>query len=472
MLRQKALQAHGDVCAYGLKVAPKMQVARSRPCRSWRPYPLLAVPPSALTGSSQTAAASVTTPHSGYHYDGSPRRFFEGWYWKVALPEEGDAFALIYSVEDPGGSGPHAGVGVQVMGPGDGYCCQFSRRTDGFWASRSQLALGASLLGRSTGAAPPPLGDMVPQSSFDAAVVQGFQASSTLQQGAIVACEEGTPGAPLSSVASASWSLTITPLYGWGDAAAPTQRATAGWLSVLSVFEPHWQVMMSHGLASGWLQWGDRRYEFRDAPTYAEKNWGGGFPSKWHWLQCNTWDGQPGLAVTAVGARRALLLGAQGLGLGEEDVGLVGITWSGGFIEMVPWTAELEWEVQPWGSWRMRAVSGEHEVELEAECSPDTGTVLRAPTIAAGLAPFCKDTFQGKARLRVWLRGMRASGAAQPLIDASTTSAALEVGGGPWWTTWSAKAAMREPFRSLVQLPLDVAAISKLVPSELKPPGL
>lgn len=48
---------------------------------------------------------------------------------------------------------------------------------------------------------------------------------------------------------------------------------------------------MSHGLASGHLQWGDKRYEFKDAPSYGEKNWGGGFPSKWHWVQCNTFDG-------------------------------------------------------------------------------------------------------------------------------------------------------------------------------------
>ena len=33
------------------------------------------------------------------------------------------------------------------------------------------------------------------------------------------------------------------------------------------------------------------RYEFQDAPSYAEKNWGGGFPSKWHWVQCNSFDG-------------------------------------------------------------------------------------------------------------------------------------------------------------------------------------
>ncbi len=51
------------------------------------------------------------------------------------------------------------------------------------------------------------------------------------------------------------------------------------------------QVLMAHGTASGWLQWGGQRYEFSNAPAYAEKNWGGGFPSKWHWIQCNSFDG-------------------------------------------------------------------------------------------------------------------------------------------------------------------------------------
>jgi hypothetical protein len=31
------------------------------------------------------SSSSVTTPHSGYHWDGSDRRFFEGWYWKVCI---------------------------------------------------------------------------------------------------------------------------------------------------------------------------------------------------------------------------------------------------------------------------------------------------------------------------------------------------------------------------------------------------
>eukprot|EP00951_Prasinocladus_malaysianus_P040454 scaffold465453_cov37-Prasinocladus_malaysianus.AAC.1 len=29
------------------------------------------------------APGAVRTPHSGYHFDGRPERFFEGWYFKV-----------------------------------------------------------------------------------------------------------------------------------------------------------------------------------------------------------------------------------------------------------------------------------------------------------------------------------------------------------------------------------------------------
>ena len=30
---------------------------------------------------------------------------------------------------------------------------------------------------------------------------------------------------------------------------------------------------MSHGLATGHIDWGGRRFDFQDAPLYAEKNW-------------------------------------------------------------------------------------------------------------------------------------------------------------------------------------------------------
>lgn len=63
------------------------------------------------------------------------------------------------------------------------------------------------------------------------------------------------------------------------------------------------QIMMARGLASGWVEWDGQRTEFAQAPAYWEKNWGGGFPDKWFWVQCNSWDdAQCDAALTAVGA--------------------------------------------------------------------------------------------------------------------------------------------------------------------------
>jgi tocopherol cyclase len=87
-----------------------------------------------------------------------------------------------------------------------------------------------------------------------------------------MAQESSAPGQALSTVDSCSWDFTVEPVYGWGSQSG-RQQATAGWLSMLAVFEPHWQVLMAHGRASGWMQWGGKRYEFAGAPAYAEKNW-------------------------------------------------------------------------------------------------------------------------------------------------------------------------------------------------------
>ena len=61
---------------------------------------------------------------------------------------------------------------------------------------------------------------------------------------------------------------------------------------------------MAKGLATGWLEWGDQRYHFTNAPTYAEKNWGGGFPQKWFWIQSESFD-DASVTLTSIGAALA-----------------------------------------------------------------------------------------------------------------------------------------------------------------------
>ena len=153
----------------------------------------------------------------------------------------------------------------------------------------------------------------------------------------------------------------------------------------------------------------------------------------------------------------------------SEDVALIGVTWRGSFIELVPWNGSVSWDVSPWGSWRVRGCSASHEVEVVASCAPGDGTALRAPTATRGLAAACRDTFAGQLTLALWER--RPDGGRSLLLTARSTQAALEVGGGPWFAPWVATAAMTQPLRSMAAMPLDVASLARLLPG-LRLPGL
>ena len=60
---------------------------------------------------------------------------------------------------------------------------------------------------------------------------------------------------------------------------------------------------MAKGTATGYIDWGGKRYDFRDAPAYAEKNWGAGFPKKWFWVVSTSFEGEPSASLTCVGKR-------------------------------------------------------------------------------------------------------------------------------------------------------------------------
>ena len=58
---------------------------------------------------------------------------------------------------------------------------------------------------------------------------------------------------------------------------------------------------MARGKATGYIDWGGKRYDFTDAPAYAEKNWGAGFPKKWFWIVSTGFEGEPDASLTSVG---------------------------------------------------------------------------------------------------------------------------------------------------------------------------
>ncbi len=363
----------------------------------------------------------LQTPHSGYHWNRSDaagtlraRRFFEGWYYRVTLPKNGQTFGFMYSIDDPLGNQPHSGGAAQILGANDEYLCRTFPDVKTFWAKKNQLSLGH--WGKNQATSSPQL---LRAKTFFEQVEQGYQATATLNQGFIR--DAGTRR-------YCRWCYSIYPVYGWGDTKRP-QKATAGWLSYLPIFDPGWQVLMAHGRASGWIDWNGDWYELTDAPAYAEKNWGRSFPQKWFWINCNSFREHADLSLTAVGGIREVLGW-------RESVGLMGLHYQGKFYQFDGWNAQLSWCVQPWGRWEMTAIpsgtASQHTPSLTIKLlgtTTHTGNYVRVPT-AEGLKFNCRDTMSGNLSLEL----RESSG--KLLINATSSLAGLEIGGTPWDEPW------------------------------------
>ncbi|MEM0979898.1 MAG: tocopherol cyclase family protein [Cyanobacteria bacterium P01_H01_bin.58] len=349
------------------------------------------------------------TPHSGYHWDRSSRRFFEGWYFRLTLPDVQETFAFMYSIDDPDGNSPLSGGAAQILGPGEQYLYTPLPNVQQFWAWPHRLGLGhwdQPIAG--------PAG-YLSFNQFHDRVKRGYQATATDHVGCVEDQETG---------AIARWQYTIEPIYGWGPTQG-TQLATASWLSYLPILEPGWQVLMAHGLATGWAEWQNQRYEFQQAPIYAEKNWGGAFPERWWWIQANAFAEVPDLTLTAVGGRRQVLGRT-------ETVGLIGLHYQGKFILLNTLRDQMTWTVAPWGQWQVTASNHRYRITLEGKAEQPPANV-RVPTLT-GLQFNCWDTTHGQLEVTVWQRSPIDTETL--IVQAHSDLAGLEVGGQGWDQGW------------------------------------
>jgi len=86
--RSQTKQLPHTVLPRNQQAATKMQGRHAQMIRTGRTCSSAPSCAAACRARRRVAAAAAASswappPHSGYHFDGSSRRFFEGWYWKV-----------------------------------------------------------------------------------------------------------------------------------------------------------------------------------------------------------------------------------------------------------------------------------------------------------------------------------------------------------------------------------------------------
>ena len=371
-------------------------------------------------------------PHAGYHGElptvgtdtsrrptpeDDPDPFFEGWYFRLCLPEAAESFAFMYSIEDPHCRSHRSGGAIQVLGPNDELAVRSLPDVSCFWAASDRLALGH--WGQVNAGARLSL-EMLPTGEFFRRVTSGYQVGDRLHQGCL----------PLPGGQEVRWLYRVEPVCEYG---LPQARATMGWLSYLPVFEPGWQILMAYGRATGWVEWQGRRYEFERVPAYAEKNWGGSFPQRWFWLQCNVFDRATQFSSTGVDVPLSLVCAGalRDVLWWQEEVGMAALHWGDRFFEFVPENSAMRWQVSAWGRWRFEAETERDRLTLEG-WTYRPGRAVMVPT-AAGMQFACRDTAAGTLSLKLWQR----SGQIWELVlDASSGMAGLEVGGEQFVGDW------------------------------------
>jgi len=368
-------------------------------------------------------------PHAGYHGEtvGPSQPFFEGWYLRITPNNNDDdvdddyngPLAFIFHVFDPKKrpTSKRKGVGMQVL-TRDGTIVVESSDVRRFKADTHRLDLKNTF----------PSGDFY----------------------------ELTPNKLIGKASSSSsehdqelhFDLDLEPQIGWGGGEKLRQYSTAGWFAALPVFEPHYQILISQGKASGKIRikrsnnnnndGEEKEITLKNATLYLEKNWGSSFPSKWWWIQANAFPNSNGnLCVTSTGAkRRSPLLSNDD----EEEVALVGIHWNDQFLPF----PDVRWTVQ-WGEWEIHGKYEEYRVTLTGTCSDDdNGVYVRCPT-PEGMKETALETYQGKLRVQLYERDVL-------LVDETTTNACLEIGGLPWksGSSWKGESGVKGPLSGIV----------------------
>ncbi len=287
-------------------------------------YPTFTYPYDNLVWNRENAAADNGKTDTG--------PWFEWWYYKVVLPDTGDAFYFLYGVVNPwdtANSDP---------------------------ASRSYVGFGSFAEGIT-----------VTQNY----AVADFQASYDKTDVAIAdqkATRHAIAGHVFDGVTNASWNITIDNQWDFN---------AMGWaMFVPDLTNIAWYPAQASALFSGTVVCNGKTYVFADVPGYQDRNWGRNFPDWWAWITANHFDGHPDTAFAAGGGLPRVL------GLFEPMSGLdMGLKHDGVEYNWRPNDGDFQRFSIDFGTWRIQSINRQgYMINIEARAPCDSFMDLVFPT--------------------------------------------------------------------------------------------
>ena len=195
-----------------------------------------------------------STDPNRYHWDGLTHPFYEGWFFRVVVPN-GPSFAFIYSVQNP----------AAVAGD----------------PSSAQVIVACSG------------GDSVE----NVVGIEEFAASSrhfSIRIGDHIAHEREFAGRIEDDGREVRWEVDYEVLEPWPD--------TMGGLTNVDGLPVNWHVGALRGRGHGEIDWDGERLSIENAAVFQDHNWGDYFPTGYIWMQSQEF-GDAGDALAVAGGK-------------------------------------------------------------------------------------------------------------------------------------------------------------------------
>jgi tocopherol cyclase len=250
--------------------------------------------------------------------------WFEWWYYKVVIPETGDAFYFLYGTVNPwdtAGADPNSNAYVAV----------------GSFAAKQIVTQTY------------PAADFLAAYERTDVRIQSQRATDTSIEGSLV--DDG---------GEVSWQIQI---------AEPWPFNAMGWgLFVPEITNIFWYPAQADARFFGWVDFNGERYTFENAPGYQDRNWGRTFPEWWAWIVANHFDGHPDTALAAGGGRPTVF------DVTDAIEGLaVGLRHEGNEYAFRPNAGARERFTINFGTWELEAENpAGYRIEIEATAPCDS----------------------------------------------------------------------------------------------------